>query len=765
MEFPEKLLVLRVENKEKIKRDYSLTGSEAKRSVELGLADAQWYQAPVQRARMRELLVRKDGPAIRDTIIWFSLISGSGYLVFLWWGSWLAVIPYIVYSVLYASTSDSRWHESSHGTAFKTDWMNNALYEIASFMVFRQSTVWRWSHARHHSDTIIRGRDPEIASPRPPNIKKILLGFIGLSGSIPELRRILLHARGKIDPEVATYLPVHEYAKVIFKARAYIAVYLLVILLAFYYKSFLPLMYIGLPTILGGWLMPVYGLTQHAGLQENVLDHRLNCRTVYMNRLHRYLYWNMNYHLEHHMFPLVPYHALPKLHELVKDDCPVPYKGIIDAWKEIIPTLLRQVNDVTYYVDRKIPERKANIYAPGNFRFEGDSNSLVKGKIAVCRIGDLPMGEVIRFDFQQKTYAVYRTINNEYYATDGLCTHGNAHLADGMVIGDIIECHKHNGRYSIRDGTPKRIPVTVRIKTYQVEVISETVVLNLERIRNDQEDIDKELTFRVVSNRNLTALIKEVILSPSDDTQFTFLPGQYVKIIVPPFKIRFRDFYIDEPFRKLWEEMGLLEYVAENDIYMKRNYSLATNPSNDARLTLNVRIGLPPSGSSVTAGAGSSYLFGLKPDDEVNLTGPFGDFLLKNSECEMIYLGGGAGMAPLKSHISYLFETAKTTRKVSYWYGARSLDDLFYHAYFKDLEKSNPNFSFHIALSEPKPGDDWKGNVGYIHEHLLENYLASHNQPGRIEYYLCGPPVMIEAARKMLNDLAVPDDMIAFDEF
>ena len=140
---------------------------------------------------MLELLVRKDGPAIRDTIIWFALILGSGYLVFLWWGSWFVLFPYIVYSVLYASTSDSRWHETSHGTAFKTDWMNNALYEIASFMVLRQSTVWRWSHARHHSDTIIRGRDPEIAVPRPPSLKKILMGFFGLSGSIPEIKTYL----------------------------------------------------------------------------------------------------------------------------------------------------------------------------------------------------------------------------------------------------------------------------------------------------------------------------------------------------------------------------------------------------------------------------------------------------------------------------------------------------------------------------------------------------------------------------------------------
>jgi fatty acid desaturase len=205
-------------------RDYSLVGAESQKVIDMGLTDAEWYQSPVPPEKIRELLERKNGPAIRDTLLWFGLIFGSGYLVFIWWGSWLAVLPYIVYSALYASTSDSRWHESSHGTAFKTDWMNNALYEIASFMVFRQSTVWRYSHTRHHSDTIIRGRDPEIAVPRPPKIRNILLKFVGFRSFIRELNKILRYAIGKIDPEVATYLPKHEYARVILKARIFIAI-------------------------------------------------------------------------------------------------------------------------------------------------------------------------------------------------------------------------------------------------------------------------------------------------------------------------------------------------------------------------------------------------------------------------------------------------------------------------------------------------------------------------------------------------------------
>lgn len=747
-------------------RDYSLVGAESQKVIEMGLADAQWYQSPISRENMRQLLTRKDGPAIRDTIIWFSLIFGSGYLVFLWWGSWLAILPYIVYSALYASTSDSRWHESSHGTAFKTDWMNNALYEIASFMVFRQSTVWRWSHPRHHSDTIIRGRDPEIAVPRPPDIKKIILVFFGISSAIPESKRLLKHASGKIDPQVATYLPESEHRKVILKARIYVAIYLVVIGLAIIYQTILPLMFIGLPLFFGSWLMPVYGLTQHAGLQENVLDHRLNCRTVYMNRVNRYLYWNMNYHIEHHMFPLVPYHALPKLHELMKDDCPKPYSSIPEAFREIIPAILKQAKDPSYFVERKLPERKNTVLKTTKNIFVGDSALSKEGKIAVCKIDDLPQGEVVRFDFQQKTYAVYRTTNNELYATEGFCTHGNAHLAEGVVIGNVIECAKHNGRFNLKDGSPARIPVCVGLKTYPVEMVDEKVVLNLANVPDNKPDTnEQERTFRVFSNLNLTAFIKELTLEPINGGRFTFQPGQYVQIIIPPHKTPFSEFQIDELYRQIWNEKGLFENQAETSIYSKRNYSLATNPATDTVLKFNVRIAFPPAGNNVSGGVGSSYVFNLKPGEEVQLTGPFGDFQIKKSVREMVYIGRGAGMAPLRSQLSYLFETEKTKRKVSFWYGAHSVDDLFYDDYFKKLEVENDNFTFQQAVSHVRENDNWNGSVGYIHDVVLTNYLGAHNNPREVDYYLCGPPAMIKATLNMLKELGVDDEMISFDEF
>ena len=749
---------------ETIIRDYSLIGVESEEAIRKGLADAEWYTTPIPKAKMRELLTRKDGPAIRDTLLWFGLILGSGMMVYVWWGTWFAVFPYVIYSVLYASTSDSRWHEAGHGTAFKTDWMNNFLYEVASFMVLRQSTVWRWSHTRHHSDTIIRGRDPEIAVPRPPDIKKILLVFVGISSSIPELKKLLKHVTGKIDPEVATFVPVSEHKKVIFKARIYLSIFLVVIALSISYQTVLPLMYVGIPTLLGSWLMPVYGLTQHAGLQENVLDHRLNCRTVYMNRIHRFLYWNMNYHVEHHMFPLVPYHALPKLHELTKHDCPKPYNGIIETYKEIIPALLKQVKDPWYYVERKLPD-SANKKVQKKERITGDLSMVLDGKVEVCTVDKLDEGDIIRFDFDQRTYAVYKS-GDRYFATDGICTHGNAHLSDGMIIGDMIECSKHNGRFSLLDGSPKRLPVCVGLNTYNVEVIDDKIYLNLESLLQSEFEKENEgISFNVISNENVATYIKELVLEMSEVSSFRYQPGQYAQFIVPPYNGLFNDFSIQEPYGSKWKERKHFDLKVTNPVYVKRNYSFATNPDNDRQLKFNVKLSLPSDNSSVNPGVGSSYLFNLKQGDKIKLSGPYGDFLIRQSAREMVYIGGGAGMAPLRSHLSYLFETEKTKRKVSYWYGARSKDDLFYIDYFEGLEGEHDNFKFRIALSEPDKGDDWNGLKGFIADVVFQNYLQSHPNPANVEYYLCGPLALIQSALHMLDGLNVPEEMIAYDEF
>lgn len=337
------------------RRDYSLVGAEAHRAEERGLTSGNWYAHPIPRKQMKELMRRKDGPAIRDTVIWLGVMLVCAILGVHFWGSWLAVPFFAVYGVLYGSASDSRWHECGHGTAFKTAWMNNAVYQLACFMIMREPTVWRWSHTRHHTDTIIVGRDPEISFKRPPDFVGVLLNVFALKSSFFALQKLAIHASGRLAPEEETFIPKMEQKKVFLVARIYIAILLTVAALSFGLHSWIPAMLVGLPTLYGGALSIVYGATQHAGLCEDVLDHRLNSRTVYMNPINRFVYWNMNYHVEHHMFPMVPYHALPTLHELIKAECPQPYPSILAAYREIIPALLKQRRDPNYHIVRELP--------------------------------------------------------------------------------------------------------------------------------------------------------------------------------------------------------------------------------------------------------------------------------------------------------------------------------------------------------------------------------------------------------------------------
>jgi fatty acid desaturase len=262
---------------------------------------------------------------------------------------------FLVYGVLYGSAADSRWHEAGHGTAFRTQWLANAVYQLASFMMMRDPTVWRWSHTRHHTDTLIVGRDPEIVAMRPPRLAKIVANFFGLVDAPVAFYHMFLHAGGKLTEEEKTFIPEMEQAKVFLIARIWVANYGATAALCFAMSSILPVMLIGLPRLYGAWHHVLTGLTQHAGLAEDTLDHRLNSRTVYMNPISRFVYWNMNYHLEHHMFPMVPYHALPKLHALIKDDLPAPNTSIRDAYREMWPAIKRQLRYEDYFLKRELP--------------------------------------------------------------------------------------------------------------------------------------------------------------------------------------------------------------------------------------------------------------------------------------------------------------------------------------------------------------------------------------------------------------------------
>jgi Fatty acid desaturase len=337
------------------KRDYSLTGPEGERARERGLASAQWYASPIPRKRMKELMKRKDGPAIRDTIIWLALLAGTGILAYYSWGTWWALPAFFIYGVLYVSPGDSRWHECGHGTAFKTQWMNEVVYQFASFLVLRPATPWKWSHARHHTDTYIVGLDPEINQPRPPVWRILIMQIMHLYGGPKDIKRMFQHAVGVIDKEEREFIPQVEFKKTIWESRVYVLIFAAVIAACFYTSSILPAMFVVLPSFYGAILMVVFGICQHLGLYEDVVDHRLNSRTIYMNPVFRFLYWNMNYHIEHHMFPMVPYHALPKLHEEMKGDCPAPSPNTWSAFKEVIHALWMQRKDPAFTIVRPLP--------------------------------------------------------------------------------------------------------------------------------------------------------------------------------------------------------------------------------------------------------------------------------------------------------------------------------------------------------------------------------------------------------------------------
>ena len=344
-----------------VPHDYSLVGSSTQYALEHGLANAEWYRAPIPRARLKALMQRSDGPAIRDTSMWIAAFLVTGGLAWYLYPSLWSVPFFLAYGVLYGSSSDSRWHECGHGTAFKTPWMNDVVYHIACFMVLREPTVWRWSHTRHHTDTIIVGRDPEIAIMRPTVILKVIGVFFAIPQVWAEAKSLVRHASGRLTPEEADFIPEMEHGKVYTVARIWLAIHVVVIALSIYIGSILPMLFAGpLPSMYGAWVHVMTGITQHAGLPENVLDHRLNSRTVYMNPVLRFIYWNMNYHIEHHMFPMVPYHRLPELHEEMKTYCPPPYASVFAAYREIIPALLRQVREPGWVVERPLaPEYPA----------------------------------------------------------------------------------------------------------------------------------------------------------------------------------------------------------------------------------------------------------------------------------------------------------------------------------------------------------------------------------------------------------------------
>lgn len=283
----------------------------------------------------------------------------------------------------------------------------------------------------------------------------------------------------------------------------------------------------------------------------------------------------------------------------------------------------------------------------------------------------------------------------------------------------------------------------------------------------------KKWECEVVSNNNVASFIKEFVVRLPEGETLNFQPGSYIQIDVPKYDIKFTDMDIDDKYRDEWDKFKMWGLVCKNDEETYRAYSMANHPAEGNIVMLNIRIATPPFdrntgtwAAGIKPGICSSYIFSRKPGDKVTVSGPYGEFHILNTKREMLYIGGGAGMAPLRSHLLHLFKTLKTTdRKISYWYGARSRREIFYEEDFRAIERDFPNFSFHIALSDPQPEDNWTGYTGFIHQVIYDHYLKDHDAPEDIEYYMCGPGPMANAVKKMLWDLGVPREMLMYDDF
>ncbi len=357
----------------------------------------------------------------------------------------------------------------------------------------------------------------------------------------------------------------------------------------------------------------------------------------------------------------------------------------------------------------------------------------------------------------------------------GTCVQCTCHVLEGG--GNILPTEEpHFSRKEI--AAHKRLGCQVKVKE-DMKIEVEEEVLGI-----------KEWEAVVKSNYNVATFIKEFIVEIPEDMDYK--AGGYIQIKIPPCTVNYKEMDIsahpkDHPgqpdkFKAAWEKFGLWDLVMKNDEEVVRAYSMASYPAEGREIMLNVRVATPPwdrdrnTWMNVNPGVASSYIFNLKPGDKAIISGPYGEFFINESDSEMLYVGGGAGMAPMRSHLYELFKTMKTGRKVTYWYGGRSKEELFYIHYFRDLEKDFPNFKFYMVLSEPLPEDNWvekkdindeegDGFLGFVHQAVIDQYLTKHDAPEDIEFYFCGPPLMNQAVEKMCDDWGVPPENVRFDDF
>jgi fatty acid desaturase len=314
----------------------------------------EWFTCDIARQEMKSFLQKDDYHAWLNILGWIALMAASGYLAIRLYPSAWAIPAFFLYGLIYSS-NNAKWHECSHGTAFKTLWLNDLFYFICGAMELRDAVDFRWSHARHHSYTIITGVDAEIAVPRPPRLLLVLLDCFYIRMGYYAVRNLILHSLGVPAPEVRAYVPETDFRRMFWSARAVLALQLVPVVLAILLHSWLPVLFFGLPRFYGAVVGWAFIVMQHVGLAENVWDHRLNTRSLHFNFILTFLYMHMENHIQHHMYPLVPFHALPRLRERVQSQMPRPYRGMIEGFRELLPILFKQRKDPSVFIRRPIP--------------------------------------------------------------------------------------------------------------------------------------------------------------------------------------------------------------------------------------------------------------------------------------------------------------------------------------------------------------------------------------------------------------------------
>ncbi|MGJ8691310.1 MAG: fatty acid desaturase [Thalassotalea sp.] len=454
------------------------------------IVEEPWFQVDVPRQEFRSFMERNNYRGIIDTLIWFTCLGLTGYLAFQMIGTAWAIPAFFLYGIFYCAC-DARWHESSHGTVFKTPWLNTLLCFIATAMQQRDIIFTHWSHVRHHSYTVINDIDPEITVTRPPTFWEHFLNFWSLGESRYYLPILIQHALGVVSADAKKFVPEEEHTKMFWWARASLLVNLIPIVLAVYFQTWLPVLFFGLPKLYGNLIQRAFVLAQHAGLDDDTWDHRKNSRTIKVNPFLGFLYMNMQFHVEHHMNPLMPFHQLPKFSKRVKEQMPTPYNGMIAVYKEMIPALMKQVKDPTYFVKREVPTEQADRRVKRIKALSADDamipmaasgESVIptrtldvpaqdlqwKKAVAASELGD---DDAVKVCIDGNHYAVYKLKSGEYHATDGICSHEHAYLADGFIENGKVLCPKHNSRFCIKTGKAINRPAKEPIKIYPVKEI------------------------------------------------------------------------------------------------------------------------------------------------------------------------------------------------------------------------------------------------------------------------------------------------------